>query len=100
MIRRPPRSTLFPYTTLFRAFLQSAQMDQKEPRSHGQRATRRKQRGRTEADVATAGAVAAQNNFARRVQRFPKPGGLRRRASREPQSKTQIQLPEMGHNRG
>ena len=24
MIRRPPRSTLFPYTTLFRSFLQSA----------------------------------------------------------------------------
>src|SRR5947199_2041085 len=24
MIRRPPRSTLFPYTTLFRSFLQAA----------------------------------------------------------------------------
>src|SRR5258708_25175801 len=24
MIRRPPRSTLFPYTTLFRSFLQTA----------------------------------------------------------------------------
>src|SRR4051812_49861447 len=26
MIRRPPRSTLFPYTTLFRSFLMSALM--------------------------------------------------------------------------
>src|SRR5256885_7429254 len=27
MIRRPPRSTLFPYTTLFRSTVQSAQAD-------------------------------------------------------------------------
>src|SRR2546429_6038160 len=27
MIRRPPRSTLFPYTTLFRSLFQSAQDD-------------------------------------------------------------------------
>src|SRR5258708_38611759 len=27
MIRRPPRSTLFPYTTLFRSFLHCIQMD-------------------------------------------------------------------------
>src|SRR2546425_2329760 len=29
MIRRPPRSTLFPYTTLFRSSLQSGQSDGK-----------------------------------------------------------------------
>src|SRR2546430_8514265 len=28
MIRRPPRSTLFPYTTLFRSWSQSADADQ------------------------------------------------------------------------
>src|SRR2546430_12602447 len=27
MIRRPPRSTLFPYTTLFRSLVQSAALD-------------------------------------------------------------------------
>src|SRR5256886_8108173 len=34
MIRRPPRSTLFPYTTLFRSFLPKAERDSfpwKEP---------------------------------------------------------------------
>src|SRR2546426_2629101 len=29
MIRRPPRSTLFPYTTLFRSFFQRCKMDGK-----------------------------------------------------------------------
>src|SRR2546430_3325008 len=29
MIRRPPRSTLFPYTTLFRSFLDAALRDQR-----------------------------------------------------------------------
>src|SRR5437016_6923955 len=33
MIRRPPRSTLFPYTTLFRSFQQSGQSD---PKIHSQ----------------------------------------------------------------
>src|SRR3712207_9125815 len=28
MIRRPPRSTLFPYTTLFRSFVNPAQFDE------------------------------------------------------------------------
>src|SRR2546430_12718532 len=31
MIRRPPRSTLFPYTTLFRS---AASVEQLEPRNH------------------------------------------------------------------
>src|SRR5260221_3964099 len=30
MIRRPPRSTLFPYTTLFRSLPQKAQQNQKQ----------------------------------------------------------------------
>src|SRR2546422_4731528 len=31
MIRRPPRSTLFPYTTLFRSFGHGAHPDAREP---------------------------------------------------------------------
>src|SRR3712207_7950959 len=31
MIRRPPRSTLFPYTTLFRSFLQPPMVDRPLP---------------------------------------------------------------------
>src|SRR5438034_3301436 len=33
MIRRPPRSTLFPYTTLFRSGLNAAQQRRGEPRA-------------------------------------------------------------------
>src|SRR2546422_6910600 len=32
MIRRPPRSPLFPYTTLFRSFLERRRRHQHEPR--------------------------------------------------------------------
>src|SRR2546428_6594299 len=44
MIRRPPRSTLFPYTTLFRSNLPPVQWamqfpDTREPRSNGAVAT-------------------------------------------------------------
>src|SRR5256884_9247216 len=34
MIRRPPRSTLFPYTTLFRSLL-SAEIEHSQPEEHG-----------------------------------------------------------------
>src|SRR3712207_8357871 len=43
MIRRPPRSTLFPYTTLFRSFRRRVHRDGRpvdravEPRSHANR---------------------------------------------------------------
>src|SRR3712207_8440336 len=45
MIRRPPRSTLFPYTTLFRSFIQkgseySAKKDWKGARDQYQKAVR------------------------------------------------------------
>src|SRR3712207_7473590 len=33
MIRRPPRSTLFPYTTLFRSIVSTATMNQQPPDS-------------------------------------------------------------------
>src|SRR5258708_2349793 len=36
MIRRPPRSTLFPYTTLFRSFLQKYKIFEKTDRVQGQ----------------------------------------------------------------
>src|SRR2546422_5726657 len=34
MIRRPPRSTLFPYTTLFRSLLPSARLRHRPPSRH------------------------------------------------------------------
>src|SRR3712207_8616431 len=34
MIRRPPRSTLFPYTTLFRSFAESLGVDVLTPETH------------------------------------------------------------------
>src|SRR5437879_13804126 len=34
MIRRPPRSTLFPYTTLFRSYVVSMQILLKQARDH------------------------------------------------------------------
>src|SRR3712207_7445106 len=36
MIRRPPRSTLFPYTTLFRSPLAQGGGAEEEPAQHGQ----------------------------------------------------------------
>src|SRR3712207_8525996 len=37
MIRRPPRSTLFPYTTLFRSLLQGEEVpDVQNPRAEGE----------------------------------------------------------------
>src|SRR2546422_2038691 len=39
MIRRPPRSTLFPYTTLFRSRVQLAVRDAVEPEGHESRAS-------------------------------------------------------------
>src|SRR2546430_12074330 len=38
MIRRPPRSTLFPYTTLFRSFVGVVGAGPFEPAFHGRRA--------------------------------------------------------------
>src|SRR3712207_6933765 len=35
MIRRPPRSTLFPYTTLFRSHRHAAQPDRRDPARRG-----------------------------------------------------------------
>src|SRR2546430_7688812 len=41
MIRRPPRSTLFPYTTLFRSVIQGDQEDEEEqPPAEGEHALR------------------------------------------------------------
>src|SRR3712207_8075221 len=38
MIRRPPRSTLFPYTTLFRSRHGAARLDADRPVAHGRAA--------------------------------------------------------------
>src|SRR2546430_12478283 len=43
MIRRPPRSTLFPYTTLFRSRLRAA-AEPRRPLGHGVRARRGRRR--------------------------------------------------------
>src|SRR3712207_7533798 len=40
MIRRPPRSTLFPYTTLFRSVARARGLDEVEPVARGLRAGR------------------------------------------------------------
>src|SRR2546427_7296679 len=42
MIRRPPRSTLFPYTTLFRSDLQGALRDARTDRAFARRAACRR----------------------------------------------------------
>src|SRR3712207_8736439 len=51
MIRRPPRSTLFPYTTLFRSFLGRGQHHRRAPpgQPHKQRPNQR-QEGKEEQD--------------------------------------------------
>src|SRR3712207_7842187 len=41
MIRRPPRSTLFPYTTLFRSLLGEPALDRREGRAERQDQRRR-----------------------------------------------------------
>src|SRR5437660_2952205 len=48
MIRRPPRSTLFPYTTLFRSFhgLDARAGDQFLPRKYRKDRSRHRRRGR------------------------------------------------------
>src|SRR5256885_15952371 len=46
MIRRPPRSTLFPYTTLFRSDLHGDGMGQQDRRHRGRRLRRRRQERR------------------------------------------------------
>src|SRR3712207_7004139 len=55
MIRRPPRSTLFPYTTLFRSPLPPRPLLAGDRRS---RAARLAARGGVEADPGTEGAAA------------------------------------------
>src|SRR5688572_31396327 len=47
MIRRPPRSTLFPYTTLFRSRVRGAEACARRPRARrgGKRAERARARG-------------------------------------------------------
>src|SRR2546425_8844661 len=56
MIRRPPRSTLFPYTTLFRSVRPRAQ-----PRDSPARRAGRRQNARRAGRGARVGAAAAQD---------------------------------------
>src|SRR5256885_8355271 len=50
MIRRPPRSTLFPYTTLFRSLAAARQRAQAHARVARSRRTQELQRGRRHED--------------------------------------------------
>src|SRR5260370_21905514 len=54
MIRRPPRSTLFPYTTLFRSIAESPVNDMRALRTVGQRIAGRARHG-ADADVGRRG---------------------------------------------
>src|SRR3712207_6983549 len=54
MIRRPPRSTLFPYTTLFRSGGATAGGRGRVPDRAGDRPAFRREAGRVRADVAAA----------------------------------------------
>src|SRR5256885_12885975 len=45
MIRRPPRSTLFPYTTLFRSLLEHDELRIAAPHEDGQRSGDRQREG-------------------------------------------------------
>src|SRR3712207_7978851 len=70
MIRRPPRSTLFPYTTLFRSFVQRSGLGvhRRDPPAGG-----------GEANLPTAGLP----REARRTRPFLVPPGRRSRAGAE-----------------
>src|SRR2546427_7376095 len=49
MIRRPPRSTLFPYTTLFRSLIHAASETREEP-EHAPDRERQRDRGARDAE--------------------------------------------------
>src|SRR5258705_3412912 len=53
MIRRPPRSTLFPYTTLFRSLVATAHLDRSQigPLGHAARRVQRREHGAERADL-------------------------------------------------
>src|SRR5437870_13555663 len=54
MIRRPPRSTLFPYTTLFRSVARGQVLDLPVPRDHVRRHAIRAQEGGGHPDMSAA----------------------------------------------
>src|SRR3712207_6865364 len=64
MIRRPPRSTLFPYTTLFRSDLGRAERDDRHPEVHRleQRQPERRPADRVQVDAAQIGRAPRLNS--------------------------------------
>src|SRR2546426_8481614 len=62
MIRRPPRSTLFPYTTLFRSTRHGPAGRRSIPRSRGPRPRRRSRRRRRELERQPLGHYAASRS--------------------------------------
>src|SRR3712207_7257594 len=67
MIRRPPRSTLFPYTTLFRSILSRAHLPA-QPRGAAAARVRRALPRALRAPPAPAGAVRARGDAAGRSE--------------------------------
>src|SRR2546428_10785166 len=92
MIRRPPRSTLFPYTTLFRSIPgpQDREMRQRHrahPAPHEERGLRALERGETLGDGDLVGVVpvARVEDFRRRADRVGEGAALvDRRRDRRP----------------
>src|SRR3712207_7699439 len=66
MIRRPPRSTLFPYTTLFRSEEDELVTELRIPRSEG-RSVYRKFRSRSSEDRPCVSVAAAQEDGGLRI---------------------------------
>src|SRR2546426_11063697 len=86
MIRRPPRSTLFPYTTLFRSAADRAEHHYQSPRLHAAAARRPRRRDAARRLARARGVAGARPRAHRRRRRLlPAPGpdrGPRRAAGR------------------
>src|SRR3712207_6923886 len=83
MIRRPPRSTLFPYTTLFRSRRTS------RPASGGRRRARGRRAGRPSTAPGDGRAAPARRRRARGARRSPACAGRRPCRSEEHTSELQ-----------
>src|SRR5256885_12459440 len=94
MIRRPPRSTLFPYTTLFRSCRSPERLDRVHRRAVAREADHRTIRQRDlDADrgrQAPADAAAAQSEEALRILAFDE---LAQAAARSEEHTSELQSP-------
>src|SRR5258708_10346677 len=79
MIRRPPRSTLFPYTTLFRSFRMDAKLGRRDSASRG---------------LLNLEARARSKAVERGHQRFDRSAGVRQSADRSEEHTSELQSPD------